>query len=132
MAQAERRVSLGELIRTAGIAPAITRQPCLPAPSQPSKLASKEDRTQARDILIRRRQKNPESKDAVLKRIFKSSKEKEKALDPVLWEFSQDELDQALSAVIRNNFWLTFTISISSFAEVFGTFGLRTCSPIQR
>jgi len=41
-------------------------------------------------------------------------------------------LNLSLSAVIRNNFWLTFTISISSFAEVFGTFGLRTCSPIQR
>ncbi|KAJ4410529.1 hypothetical protein N0V91_002016 [Didymella pomorum] len=102
MAQAERRVSLGELIRYAGITPVTTRQPCLPAPSQPSNLSSEEDRTQARDILIRRRQKNPESKDAVLKRIFKSSKEKEKALDTTQWEFSQDELDQALSAVIRN------------------------------
>ncbi|KAJ4330790.1 hypothetical protein N0V87_009685 [Didymella glomerata] len=102
MAQAERRVSLGELIRHAGITPVTTRQPCLPAPSQPSNLSSEEDRTQARDILIRRRQKNPESKDAVLKRIFKSSKEKEKALDTTQWEFSQDELDQALSAVIRN------------------------------
>jgi ankyrin repeat protein len=102
MAQAERRVSLGELIRHAGITPVTTRQPCLPAPSQPSNLSSEEDRTQARDILTRRRQKNPESKDAVLKRIFKSSKEKEKALDTTNWEFSQDELDQALSAVIRN------------------------------
>lgn len=102
MAQAERRVSLGELIRHAGITPVTTRQPCLPAPSQPSNLSSEEDRTQARDILIRRRQKNPESKDAVLKRIFKGSKEKEKALDTTQWEFSQDELDQALSAVIRN------------------------------
>src|SRR5690348_9760236 len=103
MAQAERRVSLGELIRHAGITPVTTRQPCLPAPSQPNNLSSEEDRTQARDILIRRRQKNPESKDAVLKRIFKSSKEKEKALDTTQWEFSQDELDQALSAVIRNS-----------------------------
>ncbi|KAF3052214.1 hypothetical protein E8E11_010159 [Didymella keratinophila] len=102
MAQAERRVSLGELIGHAGITPVTTRQPCLPAPSQPSNLSSEEDRTQARDILIRRRQKNPESKDAVLKRIFKSSREKEKALDTTQWEFSQDELDQALSAVIRN------------------------------
>lgn len=102
MAQAERRVSLGELIRHAGITLVTTRQPCLPAPSQPNNLSSEEDRTQARDILIRRRQKNPESKDAVLKRIFKSSKEKEKALDTTQWEFSQDELDQALSAVIRN------------------------------
>ncbi|KAF3048286.1 hypothetical protein E8E12_011625 [Didymella heteroderae] len=103
MAQAERRVSLGELIRHAGITLVTTRQPCLPAPSQPSNLSSEEDRTQAREILIRRRQKNPESKDAVLKRIFKSSKEKEKALDTAQWEFSQDELDQALSAVIRNS-----------------------------
>ncbi|KAH6618802.1 ankyrin repeat-containing domain protein [Boeremia exigua] len=102
MAQAERRVSLGELIRHAGIAPAITRQPCLPAPSHPSTLSTDADRTQAREILIKRRQKNPESKDAVLKRIFKGSKEKEKALDTTQWEFSQDDLDQALSAVIRN------------------------------
>ncbi|KAL1601105.1 hypothetical protein SLS59_005775 [Nothophoma quercina] len=102
MAQAERRVSLGELIQHAGITPVTTREPCLPAPSQPKNLPSEEDCTQARDILIRRRQKNPESKDAILKRIFKSSKEKEKALDTTQWEFSQDELDQALSAVIRN------------------------------
>lgn len=40
---------------------------------------------------------NPESK-SVLKSIFKSSKEKEKAQDAVV--FSQDELDQALSSVI--------------------------------
>lgn len=102
MAQAERRANLWELMRTAGVDPVTTRQPCLPAPSQPNNFASEEDRTQARDVLIRRRQKNPESKDAVLKRIFKSSKEKERALDPTQWEFSQDELDQALSAVIRN------------------------------
>ncbi|KAJ4994446.1 ankyrin repeat containing protein [Stagonosporopsis vannaccii] len=102
MAQAERRVSLGELIRHAGITPATTRQPCLPAPSQSRNLSTDEDHIQARDILIRRRQKNPESKDAVLKRIFKSSKDKEKALDTTQWEFSQDELDHALSAVIRN------------------------------
>ncbi|KAJ4347516.1 hypothetical protein N0V95_005347 [Ascochyta clinopodiicola] len=102
MAQAERRVSLGELIQATGIVPSSTRQPSLSAPSQPSSLASEEDRAQARDILIRRRQKNPENKDAVLKRIFKSSKEKEKALDTAQWEFSHDELDQALSAIIRN------------------------------
>lgn len=102
MAQTERRVSLGELIRHAGITPAATRQPCLPAPSQTRNLSTDEDHTQARDILIRRRQKNPESRDAVLKRIFKSSKEKERALDTAQWEFSQDELDHALSAVIRN------------------------------
>lgn len=103
MAEPERKVSLGELIRHAGITPVATRQPCLPAPSQPTSLSSEADRTQAREILIRRRQKNPESKDAVLKRIFKSSKEKEKALDTSQWEFSKDELDQALSAVIRNS-----------------------------
>ncbi|KAJ8117788.1 hypothetical protein OPT61_g1095 [Boeremia exigua] len=102
MAQFERRVSLGDLIRHAGIIPVSIRQPCLPAPSPPGTLSSEDDRREAREILIRRRQKNPESKDAVLKRIFKSSKEKEKALDTTQWEFSQDELDQALSAVIRN------------------------------
>ncbi|KAG9197665.1 hypothetical protein G6514_001134 [Epicoccum nigrum] len=102
MAQTERRVSLGELIRHAGVSPVVARQPPLSPPPQPSHISNDEDRKQAREMLIRRRQKNPESKDAMLKRIFKSSKEKEKALDTSQWEFSQDELDQALSAVIRN------------------------------
>jgi ankyrin repeat protein len=102
MAQTERRVSLGELIRHAGVSPVVARQPPLSPPPQPSHTSNDEDRKQAREILVRRRQKNPESKDAMLKRIFKSSKEKEKALDTTQWEFSQDELDQALSAVIRN------------------------------
>lgn len=119
MAQVERRVSLGELIRHAGISPAATRQPCLPAPSPPRTLSSDEDRTQAREILIRRRQKNPETRDAVLKRIFKSSKEKERALDTTQWEFSPDELDQALSAVIRN------PESSSSLVQAFLSLGAK-------
>ena len=102
MAQTERRVSLGELNRHAGVSPVVTRQPPLSPPPQPSHISNDEDRKQAREILVRRRQKNPESKDAMLKRMFKSSKEKEKALDTTQWEFSQDELDQALTAVIRN------------------------------
>ncbi|KZM19208.1 uncharacterized protein EKO05_0006435 [Ascochyta rabiei] len=102
MAQAERRVGLRELIRAAGIISSTTRQPCLSTPSQPNSLTSEEHRMQARDILIKQRQKKPENKNAVLKRIFKSPQEKEKALDTAQWEFSHDELDQALSAVIRN------------------------------
>jgi ankyrin repeat protein len=37
-----------------------------------------------------------------LKRIFRTSKEKEKLQDTSKWEFSQDEVDKALSAVIEN------------------------------
>lgn len=94
----ERRVSLNELIRNAGVVPASSRQPCLPAPAQPAISASQEDHTQARSILLERRVKNPESKN-VLKSIFKSSKDKDKVQESS--QFSQDELDQALSSVIR-------------------------------
>jgi ankyrin repeat protein len=94
----ERRVSLNELIRNAGVSPYQERQPCLPAPTQPAISASEEDHAQARNILLERRIKNPENK-GVLKSIFRSSKDKEKTQE--LGQFSQDELDQALSAVIR-------------------------------
>ncbi|CAE7024015.1 hypothetical protein CFE70_003393 [Pyrenophora teres f. teres 0-1] len=95
----ERRVSLKELIHNAGVTPVDQRQAVLPAPTQPAIVASEDDHTQARSILLDRRAKNPESKN-VLKSIFKSSKEKDKAQDS--GQFSQDELDQALSAVIRS------------------------------
>ncbi|CBX93198.1 hypothetical protein IAQ61_008921 [Plenodomus lingam] len=91
------RASLEDLIRNAGVVPEQARQPCLPAPCQPIVSASEEDRMQARNILLERRAKNPEHK-SVLKSMFKSSKEKEKAQEAAL--FSQDELDQALSSVI--------------------------------
>lgn len=97
----ERRISLGELIKNAGVSPVLTRPPCLPAPSQPAVLVTDDDRAQARNILVDRRKTNPEQKDAVLKRLFRGSKDKDK-LDPAQWEFSQDELDQALSAAIRS------------------------------
>ncbi|KAJ4368980.1 hypothetical protein N0V83_006062 [Neocucurbitaria cava] len=95
----QRRVSLKELIHNAGVVPAETRPPCLPAPTQPAITASEEDHAQARNILLERRIKNPENK-GVLKSIFRSSKEKGKSQE--LGEFSQEELDQALSAVISN------------------------------
>ncbi|KAI8934701.1 hypothetical protein NX059_008390 [Plenodomus lindquistii] len=94
----ESRITLKELVRNAGVVPAEARQPCLPAPVQPAISASEDDHVQARNILLERRAKNPENK-SVLKSIFKSSKEKERAQDASL--FSQDELDQALSSVIR-------------------------------
>lgn len=94
----ERKVSLQELIRNAGVVPVDTRQPCLPAPTQPALSASEDDHVQARNILLERRAKNPENKN-VLKSIFRSSKEKEKLQEAS--HFSQDELDQALSSVIR-------------------------------
>jgi ankyrin repeat protein len=94
----ERRVSLQELIRTAGITHDFTRQPCLPAPTESAVTANEEDHEQARAILLNRRAKNPEHKD-VLKRIFRSSKDKKESQDAP--QFSQEELDQALSAVLR-------------------------------
>jgi hypothetical protein len=94
----ERRVSLPELIRAAGVTQDITRQPCLPAPTESAVVATEDDHAQARAILLNRRAKNPEHKD-VLKRIFRSSKDKKDAQDAP--QFSQDELDQALSAVLR-------------------------------
>jgi ankyrin repeat protein len=95
----ERRVSLKDLIRNAGVIPIDQRQAVLPAPTQPAISVSEEDLSQARNILLERRAKNPESKN-VLKSIFKSSKEKDKGQDGA--QFSQEELDQALSAVIRS------------------------------
>lgn len=95
----ERRVSLKDLIRNAGVIPVDQRQAVLPAPTQPAVSVSEEDISQARNILLDRRAKNPESKN-VLKSIFKSSKEKDKGQDA--GQFSQEELDQALSAVIRS------------------------------
>jgi ankyrin repeat protein len=95
----ERKVSLQELIRSAGVTPIDRRQAPLPPPTQPALLASENDHAQARSILLDRRARIPESK-GVLKGIFKSSKEKDKTQE--LGQFSQDELDQALSAVIDN------------------------------
>jgi ankyrin repeat protein len=94
----EQKVSLPELIRAAGITQDITRQPCLPAPAESAIIASEDDQAQARAMLLNRRAKNPEHKD-VLKRIFRSSKDKKEAQDAP--QFSQEELDQALSAVLR-------------------------------
>jgi ankyrin repeat protein len=95
----ERKVSLQELIHSAGVTPIDRRQAPLPPPTQPALLASENDHAQARSILLDRRAKNSESK-GVLKSIFKSSKEKDKTQE--LGQFSQDELDQALSGVIDN------------------------------
>lgn len=94
----EQKVTLQELVRRAGVTQGLTRQPCLPAPLESAVTASEEDQTQARAILLNRRAKNPEHKD-VLKRIFRSSKEKKELQDAP--QFTQDELDQALSAVLR-------------------------------
>ncbi|KAF2675954.1 ankyrin [Lentithecium fluviatile CBS 122367] len=96
------RRSLQELIRDSGVNPVPERQPCLPAPTQPAVLASEEDHAQARQILVQRRINDPDYRDPNkgVKRIFKSSKEKEKLLDTNSWTFSQEELDQALSGII--------------------------------
>lgn len=90
-------VSLQDLIRRAGVVSDI-RQPCLPAPQETAVVASEDDHNQARNILQDRRAKNPEHKD-VLKRIFRGSKDKDKDKDAI--QYSQEELDQALSAVLR-------------------------------
>lgn len=95
----QRRVGLNELIQASGVTPLGQRQAILPAPTQPAIVASEEDHAQARNILLERRAKPAETKKG-LKSIFKSSKDKDKSQDAAL--FSQDELDQALSAVIRD------------------------------
>ncbi|KAF2789859.1 hypothetical protein K505DRAFT_327969 [Melanomma pulvis-pyrius CBS 109.77] len=96
------RRSLQQLIEDAGVSPVLARQPCLPAPSQPAITASEEDHVLARELLVDQRRRNPDYKDPnkQLKRIFKTSKEKEKLQDTNQWSFSQEEIDQALSAVI--------------------------------
>jgi len=96
------RRSLQELVRESGVKPVLERQPCLPPPTQPAILASEEDHAQARQILVERRIHDPDYRDPSkqLKRIFKSSKEKERLQDTSAWSFSQEELDQALSDVI--------------------------------
>ena len=93
----QRRMTLQELIREAGVVPDAVRQPCLPAPIEHAVTASAEDYAHARSILLDRRAKNPDHKD-VLKRIFRSSKDKEKAQD--VTQFSPEELDHALSAAL--------------------------------
>lgn len=95
----ERKVTLKELIHNAGVTSVDNRQPCLPAPTQPAITASEEDHTQARNVLLDRRAKNLESK-GVLKTIFRSSKDKGKLHE--LGQVSQEELDEALSDVIRS------------------------------
>ncbi|KAF1962744.1 hypothetical protein CC80DRAFT_461047 [Byssothecium circinans] len=98
----DRRLNLQDLIREVGINPITERQPCLPAPSQPSILCSEEDHTLARHILVEQRKQSPQYQDPSkqLKRIFKSSKEKEKLQNTNLWEFTQEELDQALMSAV--------------------------------
>ena len=94
--------SLQDLIRIAGVHPVSDRQPSLPAPIQPAIIASEEDHTLARQLLVDQRISGPDYRDPgkQLKRIFRSSKEKGRLQDTSQWEFSQDELDRALSAVI--------------------------------
>ncbi|KAF2130807.1 hypothetical protein P153DRAFT_205085 [Dothidotthia symphoricarpi CBS 119687] len=99
----DKKVSLQELIQNAGVEPIPAREPCLPAPEASTSTVSKEDDQQARTILENRRRTNPAQKP-VLKRLFTStSKEKDKPqdADATQWVFSHEELDQALSAVLR-------------------------------
>ena len=95
------RRSLQDLIQEAGISPVLVRQP-LPAPSQLQVLASEEDHALARTLLVEQRKNDPQYKDPKkdLKRIFRTSKEKDRLQDPGQWEFSQDEIDRALTGVI--------------------------------
>jgi len=90
-------------VRDAGLNPVLERQPPLPAPTQPAILASEEDHALARHLLVEQRRNDPDYRDPSkqIKRIFRSSKEKEKLQDTNQWEFSQEELDRALSAVIE-------------------------------
>ncbi|PVI07225.1 hypothetical protein DM02DRAFT_609199 [Periconia macrospinosa] len=99
----EARRTLLDLVELADVTPVRERNPCLPAASQPALVVSEEDHTLARHLLVEQRRNSPEYKDPSkqLKRIFKSSKEKEKLQDTNLWDFSQEELDKALSSVIE-------------------------------
>ncbi|KAF1997746.1 hypothetical protein P154DRAFT_622282 [Amniculicola lignicola CBS 123094] len=94
--------SLQQLVEDAGITPVFVRQPCLLAPTQSAVVASEGDHILARSLLVEHRKNNPEYKDPSkqLKRIFKTAKEKERQQDVTQWEFSQDEVDQVLSALI--------------------------------
>lgn len=96
------RPNLRDLIQEAGVRPVSDRQPSLPAPTQPVVIASEEDHTLARSLLVEQRVNGPDYQDPgkQLKRIFRSSKEKDKLQDTSQWEFSQDELDRTLLAVI--------------------------------
>jgi ankyrin repeat protein len=95
------KITLQELVRDAGITPVLHRQP-LPAPTQPAIIASQDDHMLARELLVQQRKNNPDYRDPnkQLKRIFKSSKEKEKIQNTANWEFTQDEVDRALSSII--------------------------------
>ncbi len=95
----EKPATLKDLIQNAGVVPVDSRQPCLPPPIQPVITASEEDYAHARYILLDRRSKNAESK-GVLKNIFRSSKDKDKPQESI--QFSQEELDQAVSAAISD------------------------------
>ncbi|KAF2865389.1 ankyrin repeat-containing domain protein [Massariosphaeria phaeospora] len=96
------RRSLQELVQDAGILPIVDRQPCLPAPSQPAIIASEDDHMLARNLLAQQRRNNPEWRDPnkQLTRLFRTSTEKKKLQDTTRWEFTQDEVDEALSAII--------------------------------
>lgn len=99
----EAKRTIQDLVREVDVNPVRERNPCLPAASQPAVVASPEDHAYARQILVEQRRNSPDYKDPgkQLKRIFKSSKEKEKLQDPNLWDFSQEELDKALSSVVE-------------------------------
>lgn len=95
--------SLHDIVREVGIHPNPDRQPPLPAPTQPAIIASEEDHTLARQLLVEQRVSGPDYRDPSkkLKLIFRGSKEKERLQDTTQWQFSQDELDRALSAAIE-------------------------------
>ncbi|KAF2197925.1 hypothetical protein GQ43DRAFT_379877 [Delitschia confertaspora ATCC 74209] len=93
--------NLQQLVQDAGVTPLVAPEPCLSAPRQINVSTSEVDRNLAWRMLVEQRKTQPGYEDPNKKIfLFKSSKEKEKLQDPRLWEFSQDELDQALSAVI--------------------------------
>ena len=68
--------SLQDLVRDAGL-PFPERQPCLPAPTQPVAIASDEDHTLARQMLVGHRRNDPSYRDPSkqLRGMFKSTKE---------------------------------------------------------
>ncbi|OCK79653.1 ankyrin [Lepidopterella palustris CBS 459.81] len=97
-------LSVQEIARREGLK-LVAREICLSAPSPPPPCATHADCAQARHLLVEQRKGKPgyRDPDKQLKRIFRSSKEKEKLQDPTKWEFSQEELDEALLTAINQH-----------------------------
>ena len=94
---------LKELADEAGVVE-LARDPPLRASAAPAPVATEANRAQAISLLAQRRVQKGGHKDAGkgIKGVFRSSTKKEQLNDPKNWQWSNEELDEALSAVIDN------------------------------